>query len=185
MGFQIEDGTGSGSQVLVDDEHRLHTVAACSPNISVVSDQHGESYTWTATSVDLAAGATALWLSNESTTRKLYITKIYVWADVPTQFAIHVPAYVAPAGTLVTGVNLNRTSGNAADALAYANETNNVYAAANVITMLRNNEATADEFGQWVDFEGALILGYHDPLAIDLIADTAAFECHIRGFFHD
>jgi hypothetical protein len=178
-----DPSTGKG--MTVNDEGRAEVNAIRIPKIAATSENHGEAYTWTAISADIDTGDTALYVVNNSTTKKLHITKIYVWADTAVQFKIHVPAYVTPAGgSEVVGVNLNRDSGNAAEATARADETACVFAAANVITTIRNNEVGSDQFGEWVDYEGALILGYHDSVAVDLIGETAAFECTIMGYFH-
>jgi len=185
MAFQIEDGVGSGKLAKVNDENHLSVEAVTHSRFSASSDNHGTAFSWTAVSADIDTGDTMLLVANNSTTQNLHINKIYVWADVPAQFKVHVPAYVTPAGTTVVGVNLNRTSGKVADATAMADETANVFAQANVITTVRNNEATADEFGQWIDYEGALILGYHQSVAVDIIGESAEFQCTITGFFHD
>jgi hypothetical protein len=161
------------------------------------SREGGDAYTWTAVSADINTGDTGLYLVNDSTTEKLFITKIYVWADVAVQFKIHCPAYATPAGgSLVTGVNLNRTSGNVASATARADETASTFAAANVITTVRNtyySRGNGDDLvdipaagqGQWIDYEGGLILGLHDSVAIDIIGESAAFECTIVGYYHN
>lgn len=185
MGFQIEDGTGSGRTAGVDDENRLEVIATVTPRIGEASKKHASAYTWTAVSADIDTGDTALYVCNDSTTENLYITSIYVWADTAVQFKVHCPAYVTPAGgTVVVGVNLNRTSGLLATATSRADETSNVFAATNVITTVRNNEVGTDQFGQWIEYSGALVLGYHDSVAVDLIGETAAFECTIIGYFH-
>ena len=182
----IEDGKGTGRKALVTLDNRLGVSAVGEAKITHESKENFGSFSWTAVSEDLAAGGTALWVANTSTTKQLHITGIYCWADVPTQFKVHCPAYPAtPAGTAVVGNNLNRTSGILAEALAYANESANTFAAANVILTLRNNETTGDEFGVFHDFSGALILGYHNAVAVDVIADSAAFECTILGYFED
>ena len=92
--------------------------------------------------------------------------------------------YVTPAGTAVVGNNLNRVSGNAAQATAKADETGNVFAAANVVTTVRNSELATAEEGQWIDYDGALVLGHHDSVAVDIIGESATFECTIIGYFH-
>jgi len=196
MGLIIEDGRGTGSTARVDSSNRLRTYGVYEKEITSVSENDGDAFTWTSVSADINTGDTALYLVNNSTSKLLSIESIYVWANTVVQFKIHCPAYVTPAGgTLVTGVNLNRTSGNAADATARTDETSNVFAAANVIKTVRNTYYTrgnGDDLadiaaagpGVNVEYFGALILGYHDSVAIDLIGETAAFECTITGYYH-
>lgn len=193
----IEDGVGTGQKAAVTGSNRLDVSARVGPRIFYASRDNGDAYTWTAVSADINTGDTALYLVNDSTTERLFITEIYVWADVATQFKIHCPAYATPAGgSVVVGVNLNRESGSVALATARADETANAFAAANVITTVRNTyyvrgngddlvDIAAAGGGQWIDYEGALVLGYHDAVAVDMIGETAAFECTIKGYFHN
>ena len=183
MGFAITDGKGSGKDVGVSSDNRLDVNSKMGTRAYYISRDKFDTYSWTAVSYDYAAADTVLLVCNNSTTQNLYITKVYVWADVPTQFKIHTPAYPTLSGTAVVGLNYNRTSGKLANATALANETGNTFVAANTLLTLRNNEATADEFGVQWDFEGAVILGYHNSIAVDVVAEGAAVECTIVGFF--
>ena len=185
MGLQIEDGKGTGKAAEVDENNRLRVYAVTEPEMTATSHYTGDSYSWTAVSADIDAGDTALLVCNDSTTKHLYISDIYVWADVATQFKIHFPAYVTPAGTAVIGLNLNRTSGKLAEATAKADETANVFAAANVLLTLRNDEGGTEGQTQRVNLQGAVILGYHDCIAVDIIAESGAFEVTIMGYYHD
>ena len=182
----IYGGTGNGYSAKVTKTNRLNTSARTASRLYYASVDDGRAFTWTGISADVAAALGGMYLTNTSQVRQLHITKMYLYADVPTQFKIWCPAtYVAPDGTSVVGVNLNRTSANVAEATCTVNETNNAFAAAQVICTVRGNELTSDQFGQWVDFEGALVLGYHDAVEVELVADTAAFEITIFGYFDD
>ena len=195
MGLQLEDGKGSGQQASVS-ENRLNVSARTGSRIYYCSRNDGNAYAWTAVSADINTGDTGLYLVNNSTTKKLFIEKIYVWGDVACQFKIHCPGYATPAGgSDVVGVNINRTSGKEADATCKADETANTFAAANVITTVRNTymsrgngddnaDIPAAGQGQWIEYAGALILGYHDSVAVDIVGETAAFECTILAHFH-
>ena len=188
MGIQIEDGTGSGNQVSVSSENRLNVSARTGTRLYYCSRNDGNAYCWTAVSADVAAGVGGIYLANNSTSKSLFIERIYLWADVVTQFKVWCPAsYTAPNGTAIVGVNLNRKSGKTADATCTANETNNAFAAAQTITTVTNSyydDAAAAGSGQWIEYDGALILGYHDSVSVELVADTAAFEITIMGHFH-
>jgi len=191
----LDDGKGRGYKAEITNNNKVRAYATTEKEISYESEVNGEAYTWTAVSANVDTGDTGLLVCNDSATKKLIIQKIYVWADVAAQFKVHVPAYPTLAGTAVVGVNLNRASNNVADATAKADETGNTFAAANVITTLRNTyysrgngddnaDIPAAGQGQWVDYDGALVLGYHDCIAVDIIGESAAFECTIIGYFH-
>jgi len=191
----IDDGKGRGYKAEVDSENRLRVISINQSLPAHVSEEEGETYSWTAVSADINTGDTALLVCNNSTSKKLLIEKIYVWGDVAAQFKIHIPSYPTLAGTGVVGVNLNSVSGNAADASAYADETGNTFAATNVITTVRNTyyvrgngddlvDIAAAGKGEWIDYNGMVVLGYHGCIAIDIIGESAAFECTIIGTFH-
>lgn len=177
----IKDGV-SGKAAEVNDRNQL-AVAAVGMSKLAEAALRGDAYSWTAVSANIDAGDTGLLVCNDSRDKKLHITKIYMYADVSTQFKIHCPAYPSLSGTAVVGNNLNRSMNNVAPASAYADETGNTFAAANTVLTVNSNEVGTDEFGVWADFEGALILGYHDSVAVDIIAEPGAFECTVFGYF--
>lgn len=144
----------------------------------------GEAFAWNAISADIAAAATALLVRNDSATKYLVIEKIYVYADAATAVDIHlVTASFTAAGTAVTGVALNKTKSSVADATAYANETGNTQG--DIIVTLHTQELTTAQEGFDYDLNGAVILGHDQAVGVDLVADTAAFECTIFGYFID
>jgi len=182
--MELKDGKGRGYLAEVNSSQQLETRAMAVLPSAYFSEHNSDLFSWCAVSADLATGATLLLVCNNSQVKHLHITKVYCWTDVAAQFHIHVPAYPTLAGTVVAGNCLNRFAKKTADASAYAAETGNTFAAANVLTTLRNNETATDEFACEHDFVGGLILGYHDSVAVDVIGEGAAFECTIFGYFH-
>ena len=179
----IKDGKGRGYLAEVNEDQQLEVLSKSRPAIAKVSKDSGGSYVWTAVSADIDTGDTALLVCNDSQTKNLHITKVYCWADVAVQFKMHTPAYPTLAGTAVVGVCLNRALAKTAEATAKVDETGNTFVEANVVKTLRNNELATDEFGVHWDFEGALILGYHNSIAIDIIGESLAFECSVEGYY--
>ena len=178
MGFQIEDGTGSGASAKVDGENNLQVRAISRSQIATVSDRHGESFTWSH-SYNYDAGDTVLLVSNSSTTKKLYIHFVAIGSDTSTQWVVHSPAYPTLAGTEVTGVNTNRISGAAADAEAYGDEIGNTQA--NILaTGFAMGNATA---ALWP--EASIILGYHDTIAVDLVTAGTMGTVTIAAYYHE
>ncbi len=177
MGLQIEDGKGNGQQASVS-ENRLDTSARTNPRIAYIARDHGQSYTWSH-SYDYDAADTILLLSNSSTTKDLSIHSIFIGSDTATQFTVHSPAYPTLAGSLVTGVNTNRTSGKAADAEAYGDETGNTQA--NVVStgMIPAGSSAIRPVS------GTVILGYHDCIAVDLVTAGAMGTVTIAGYYED
>ena len=178
----IQGGTGNGYAAKVDEHNRLHTKASLETALSHASSQHGLAFSWNAVSADIAGGETALLVCNDDPNKYLHIDSIYCWSDVPTAIDIHFPAHATWAGTAITGVNLNRTSGIVALATAIADETGQPTQGP-IMTTLHTNELTGDQFNIMYDTHSAIVLGYHDSIGIDIVADSAAFECTIVGWF--
>ena len=175
MGFQFEDGRGSGDLAYVDD-HRVAVTSRVNPRIAYASKYDGLSFSWTH-SYDHDAADTILLLSNSSTTKNLYLHTISIGADTATQFVVHSPAYPTLAGTLVTGVNLNRTSGKVAEAECYGDETGNTQA--NVIfSGFIGSSMTAI-----LPPEGTIILGYHSCIAVDLVTAGTMGSVVFTGYY--
>lgn len=181
---QIQSGSGNAKFAGVTDTTNQLLVRAEAISDIGTAARNAEAYSWTAVTADVNAGDTALLVANTSATRRLVITDIWAFSDVPTQLKIHVPAEATLAGTAVVGVPLNRTNTAAAPATAKADETGNTFAAANTILTLKTNELTTDQFGVHADLKGAVVLGENDSIAVDLIAETAAFECTIWGYYY-
>ena len=100
-------------------------------------------------------------------------------SDTATQVIFHSPANTAPAGTVVTGVNLNRSSNHIADAACYRDETNNVRA--NVIA----NAIIQANVPAIFPADGTIILGYLDCFAIDFVTVGTLGMATIRAYFHE
>jgi hypothetical protein len=145
----------------------------------------GDAYSWKAVNANIDATDTALLIRNDSVTRYLVVEKLYVWSDVASAIHVHMTnkATFTATGTAVVGVNLNTASNNVAPATAIADETANTQG--NIILTLETNETTTDIFGITYDFNGSVILGQNGCIAVDLVAEPAAFECTIIGYFLD
>src|SRR4030042_4142850 len=178
----IKDGKGRGYQAEVNRNQQLEVAAKVKSALALASER-GDAFAWTAATADLAAADTALLVANTSQTKKLHITKVYVYSDVPSRLQIHLPAFPTLAGTAVTGVCLNKSLNKTAEASAYADETGNTQGS--IINVLVSNELTTDPFAVAWDFEGAVILGYHDCIAVDVVGDSAAFDCSIEGYYEE
>lgn len=176
------NGNTYTAEVTADQQLRTRAVM-----ISAIHEASlkGDAYSWKAVNANIDATDTALLVRNDSSTRYLVIEKLYVWSDVPTAIHVHLTSRAAftAAGTAVTGVNLNTTIQNVAPATAFGDETANTQG--NIILTLETNELTTDQFGIAYDFDGSLILGQNGCIAVDLVAESAAFETTIIGYYID
>ena len=181
MGLQIEDGTGTGRQAKVDDENRLVTAATNTPKITSVSANHGESYVWTAY-VDWGADKNAVWLRNDSNSLKLHIDRIHISPAAAAVVEVWVGNGNTAAGTTVTGVNLNRSSGKTADATGRHTNTN-VDAGAGM-TLLGTYHIPATTVSH-IEFYGALVLGVNREVAVNIVTDVGATAINVLGYFNE
>ena len=174
----------AGGEDAIVSGGNLHTRAV---NVSALHEAslNGDAYSWNAVSADIDATDTALLVRNDSSSRLLVIEKLYVWSDVATAVDVHFTngAAFTPAGTAVTGVNLNRSLVKVADATAKADETANTQG--NIFLTLHSNELATDQFGIDYDFKGGVVLGKNGCIAADIVAEPTAFECTIIGYFID
>lgn len=182
--MRIEDGSGGGYQAAVTSDNQLQTRAV---QVSALHNAslNGDAYAWNAISADINAGDTALLVRNNSDTRYLVISKMYVWVDVVAQVDVHVipTSTFTAAGTAVTGVNLLAGSGKVADATALADETGNTQGS--IILTLHTNELETAQFGTEYDFKDGVILAKNSCIAADIVDEPAAFECTFIGYFLD
>ena len=181
MPIHIEDGTGQGYIAKVDDNNHLNTHSVTENECHFISDEKGYTFSWSNVSYDYDAGDTILLVRNDDTDRHLHICYIDISGDTNTEVVIHCPDNITPAGTTVTAVNLNRMSGNTANATAKADENTN--SQGNIIWRGRILANTVKR----VTFDACVILGYHDSIAIDFVTNGGAADVDIIGYFdkHD
>lgn len=181
MGIQIEDGLGRGFSAQVDSEGHLVVDALVITDIAHISDAHGQSFSWSSGSYNPGTtGDTILLVKNTSTTRNLFIIGITISSAVETRVVVHIPTTVVttPAGTAITGTNLNSSSNNVAEAIAKRDETNNVQG-----NILWSGEIQATTLPYSLPLFGAVIIGQNDSIAVDYVADPTACDVTILGYF--
>ena len=174
----IKDGTGKGYSAKVDKENRFQTYATTETEISHESESNRRAYTW-AGSYDYDAGDTIMLVKNTSSTTNLIIEKILVSSDTTTEIVIHFPKDTTLAGTEVTGVNLNRSSNNTAEAIAYRDETGNTQGNIMGSAMVMANTTV------FIPMDGAVVLGIGDEIAVDFVTAGTFGSVSIRGYYHE
>ena len=174
----IKDGTGNGYLAQVDKEKRLKVYATTETEISHESESNNRAFTW-AYSYDYDAGDTIVLVKNTSSTLNLIMEKVLISSDTTTQIVIHFPKDTTLAGTLITGLNLNRASNNTAESLAYANETGNTQGEImGTATVMPNTTI-------FVPMDGAVILGIGNEIAVDFLTAGTFGSVSFRGYYHE
>lgn len=179
MGFQIEDGKGTGNLAEVNVKNLLQTHAVTETEL-VEEAENGNAYSWSNVSYDYAAGDTILLVRNESSTEKLHIDRMRIHGSTATEIVIHCPTVAfTPTGTAVTGVNLNRISGKTASATAKANETQNTQGDVIMRAAIAGSATNSERF----DIGEAVILGNGQSIGVDFVSDGSACRVTILGHF--
>lgn len=144
--------------------------------------EDGNAYSWSALTYNMAAKDTILGVENNSATLDLYIQEIHIQSDTASQFIVHTETGITMAGTnAVTGVNLNRNSGNVAPATAYDDETGNT--AADGYTKRLATGLCAADGNVILKLDGSVILPNDHMIGVDLTADAGACNVTIIGYF--
>ncbi len=145
--------------------------------------EEDEVFSWTSVTANIDANDTVILVTNDSTTKHLHITSMYVYSDVPSAIDFFTPAFAAFTGTAITGIALNRTDVNIAPATALGDSSGDTLA--NIFAKLFTNETATDQFAVQLDLDGLLILGYHDSAAIAIVEASAVANSVIMGYYHD
>jgi len=162
----------SGSQVEVERNSLL-----------TYNPDEAEAFAWTSATANLAAGGTAILVTNVSTSKHLHIQRAYIYSDVHSAVLLTLPAYATFTGTAITGIPLNRSAISIAPAIAWGNETGN--ASDGVFARTSTTELDTGQYGEWIELNGIVKLGYRDSFAMDIVADSGAFYSMVLGYFHD
>ena len=169
-------GGDNGNVAAVNKFNELHTRATVQSDFDFAADR-GESYRWSSVTYDMAANDTILLVKNTGIP-KLHMTKLTLTTDVDTIVKIHYPTTnVTVAGTTVTGVNINTSSSNVADASAATDETGN-----SLGDIFWAHEIYAANGPTVIDLSGS-ILAKNKSIAVDFVADCAVVGATFEGHF--
>jgi hypothetical protein len=173
----VEDGKGTGIKVGVNKAHQLNVHAITNPFLQYESEANGNAYTWCSGIVSgSTAGDTILLLKNTSV-GLLHIDRIDISCLTAEIFTVHIPSTVVTVtGTTVSGVNLNSSSGNIAEASAASDETDNTQGSVlSVVQLAANSPHTIDVRG--------LFLDKNKSLAVDVTTGGINVSCTIYGHY--
>ena len=163
------------------------TVANSALSVRNVSDYEqavadGNAYSWSALTYDITAKNTILAVENNSATMDLHIQEIHLQSDTATQFIVHVGSGLTiTGGNVVTGVNLNRNSGNVAPATAVDCDTGNS-AADTYATRIVTGLCAADGNAK-INLGGCVVLPNDHAIMVDLTANAAACNATFIGYY--
>lgn len=177
--MKIEDGKGKNGDASVSSVQRLNVSSQTAPRMFYASRDFGLAYNAVFDNITSAAGEYTAYLKNTSTTRNLFVSKIEFHSVEAVKWKIWQVTGTAAAGEVVTASQTNLSKNVPAECSAMAGDTA-ITGLTPVKQMgLHRSEALG---GSVLDFQGALILGPGDAIAIEYDTGTGGI-CSQDMFF--
>jgi len=111
---KIEDGAGTGNVAAVNSVNRLQVSARTARRSFYISRDQGQVYTALSEDATALANEETIYLKNTSPTRNVFLDTILISSDVASKWRLKFVTGTA-AGTIITPINLNKTSSNDAE----------------------------------------------------------------------
>lgn len=178
MGFQIEDGKGTGVRAAIDSEGHLLVDAIVLTELAHQSDAHGLSFTWTSTHVTSAGDIEFISIRNDAD-ENLHIDNIIWGSSIAQQFTLLEVTGGTPSGSTLTAQNLNLISGVSKTNTAFGSTTVSALTG-NILLVARVPASQAVT----MDMHDALILGTGDTISVSALV-AASVEVSITGFWDE
>lgn len=140
----------------------------------------GNAYSWDSTELDIDTGDTMLFVKNEGSTPLILDRLVINGSNVICTWTILTgSATTTPAGTAVTGINLNRIfSGNTADVTSLSDET--AVADGDIIDRVKTAVS-----GHHIHDMTGVILGKEHYIQVNQITESTSGSCILYGHFEN
>jgi len=158
----------TGLAAKVTSNFRLQVESSSSERDFFVSKDDGQAYHLVSEDGTAVANEETIYLQNTSTDKNLFIDHINIATDTANKFRLKYVTGTA-AGTIITAINLNKTSSNAAASNAFGNTTVTGLSDDGDIVIIR---VGADDTGE-MEFADKLILGQNDAVAVETEVNAA------------
>lgn len=179
----IEDGKGSGRKCSVSSVQRLNVSSKTQPRIFYASRDFGLAYNMVCESASTAAGAYTLYLKNSSTTANMFVSVIEFHSIENTKWKIWQVSGTAAGGTSNVPAELNLSKSIPADVVAMDNSGGTITGLTNT-QQIGSHRNTANGDSE-MNFEGSLILGPNDAIAVEMDAGTTGITSHDLYFWYE
>ena len=180
--MKIEDGKGKNGDASVSDVQRLNVSAKTQPRIFYVSRDDGGAYNAVYDDITAAAGEYTMYLKNTSSTRNIHIADIEFHSVENVKWKVWSVSGTAAAGETVTPSELNLSKGIPADCIAMAGNT--AITGLSTVAQLGSHRSQANGDSDMM-FEGALILGPGNAIAVEYDAGTSGICSHDCFFWFE
>ena len=180
--MRIEDGKGKNGDMSVSSTQRGNVSAKTAPRMFYASRDDGLAYNAVFDGITSAAGEYTAYLKNISTTRNMFVSEIEFHSVEAVKWKIWSVTGTAAAGEVVTPTELNLSKSIPAEATAMAGNT--AITGLTTIAQLgsHRSEALSDS---GMNFQGSLILGPSDAIAIEYDTGTSGICSHDMFFWFE
>ena len=179
MAFVIEDGKGKGNKAEVNEAQELVVRSIVETELEHASIS-GKAYSWDSLELDIDAGDTMLFVKNLGSTPLILDTASFNGSNVICTWTLLIGSLTTtPAGTAVTGVNLNEVfSSTLADATAFSDET--ALADGDIIGRVKTAVS-----GHHIHPLNGVILGINHYIQINQITESTSGSVLLIGHFEN
>ena len=179
---KIQDGKGKNGDMSVSVSQRGNVSSKTARRKYYVSRDDGRVYNAVFDPVNAAAGDYTAYLKNTSSSRNLYVSVIEFHSVEATEWRLWAVSGTAAAGELVTPTNLNLSKSIPAEAIAMAGNVP-ITGLTNIAQIGSHRSPVLGDSD--MDFEGALILGPSDAIAVELQSGTTGDVSHDLFFWFE
>jgi len=177
---KIEDGKGKNGDMSVSASQRGNVSAKTAPRIMYAARDDGLAFNAVYDGITAAAGDYTAYLKNTSSTRNLFVKHVEFHAAEAVKWKLWSVTGTAAAGESVTPSPLNLSKSIPAEATAMAGNTS--ITGLTTVLHLGAHRTPATDSSE-MHFDGALILGPGDAIAIEYDSGTSGL-CSHDIFFH-
>ena len=169
----IDNGGADPRQAIVTSVNRLQVEAEASRREFFISRDNEQVYHAVSSDATALANEEILYIQNTSATKRLFVGEIILTSDVAIRFQIKKVTGTA-AGTVITPVNLNLTSSNAAEANVRGDGGVTGLTDDGILFICRSLAGSS----RLANFADTLILGQNQAIAIETF-DNANIDINI------
>ena len=180
--MRIEDGKGKNGSASVSSVQRLNVSAKAIGRSFYASRDFGQTFNAVYDPMTMAAGEYSAYLKNTSPTRNMFIRSIEFHSAENVKWKIWNVSGTAAAGETVIPTNLNLASGLTAEAIAMSGDTPITGLTQIAQVGSHRSQALGDSS---MDFDGALILGPGDAIAVEYDTGVSGICSHDLFFWYE
>jgi len=180
--MRIEDGKGKNGTASVSAVQRLNVSSKTQGRSFYASRDFGQAFNAVYDNITAAAGDYTAYLKNSSPTRNLFVRSIEFHSVENVKWKVWSVTGTAASGAVVVPSNINLASGLSAEAITMSGDT----PITGLTSIQQIGSHRSQAFGDSeMHYDGALILGPGDAIAVEYDAGTTGLCSHDLFFWYE